>query len=1114
MKTKPTTRSEEQKRRKKERVTARKALVDDLLKEHAPLLWSRQANSGITEQTVEKIIEMLSEKFPTRQLAKAIQHLRNRLRFLRRKTGGEVYLPMPAVAITADPSPYRDNAMLSVSRLNQLNKAFISDVSRLPAQTNEASRVNVEDGDLLKVTVGRILYSAVVNGGLLDQSLVWRLPNEIAKRPVGFENLAWISFPLISGAKEADGKSDKTDEAVRRWIVDYVTLGLILRLLDEYQQDDIAAVSGKRALRAYLEFLKRESEASAGLVISGQSGENSFFDAAATRLSFSTPPVTIRFLKSTRRGESMSERSWWRYHFQRAMKCEVENASDPEFDRASPISDDANSRKKIENFQGVHQQRLVGKLRRCFSPLEKDKQLPSVEAWRRVTKVLDASHDQMSPLLFSLYRWFEFILSKNGRSNGPVKASTAATYRQRIVPPLIDTNWEFDIREPNPEVWEEFYADTLLSITAPVQRKHAGTTIRLFHQYMIIAAGAPPVMVEGELEEGVRIRNSILSESDYQAVRDYLHETSGDRYFLLLLEVIVILMFRAGLRPNDIVGLKFRHIAGVSLDEIRSGTSYPVIYPRHVQERSLKTSSAVRQIPLPWLVPPDELDVVLKFFETRLVNCRDNGKRSSNAWVFASIRNSEDRMPGSRYFGYISKLLKQICEDPDVVCYSLRHSFLSIWALKILSGDIDDPDHPMLRPDCLPREIIYTLSELGAHDAPDISLSTYIKTMDLAAFHCVQANNLDLTDAVRSRLEGTSVIRLKRLRAAARKKCQPLSKSAEMEIGYRNLVSQLATNPPPKLKRFVYEGLPEKLTEPSVTDLELRELFRLCRYLGEHGAAGVPPAQRIFSLQESEIVAVREHGLKLGALGTNPRSGGSRSRMLRQHAETSQSAGETIHNTKKKSWAANRRAGDVAPALPISRTELAEAERIYALLTRRARKAEWDPSKVNEVVLTRVMQMLVKSSVTERGLRIRSREEYEDVLQTVQWLKIPKERVKIKVESLPREPAFTFDEWHRRLVSWSPWKRLAIKSGGKGSPRLSRDYPAFGICLIQILESLEPSPDVQITEAEKRFSRPARAAASWRVGCYYAVIAIQARLGSKPDSTEGLAKRLLGVGGS
>ena len=803
----------------------------------------------------------------------------------------------------------------------------------------------------------------------------------------------------------------------------------------------------------------------------------------------------------------MSERSWWRYHFQRGLQtgAKAEEVPTADYERIVPEEATSVQAPDLGSLQGVNQQRMAGLLKWCLSRKRAEEQVPAAEAHRKLCSVIAQHGNQMSPLVLSIFWWFEFILSSTARSEGPVRTVSARTYRSRIVQPMIDTNWEFDIRQEQPEEWEEFYSDVLMSITAPVQRQHAGTTIRMFHQFLIARVGAPPVMVAGELEEGSRTRNSILSEEDFGALRDYLQSVPGDPYTCQLLEVIAILMFRAGLRPNDIVGLRFRHISGCSLEDFQQQTVYPVIYPRRTDQNSLKTSAAVRQIPLPWLVPQDELDVVTNFFHRRLVSCQVNNMSLSSSMVFASDWNSDIKMKSARYFGHLSKLLKQITEDPEVSSYHLRHSFLSNWALKILTGGIKDPDHPMLRPECLPREIIYTLSTISAHESPAMSLGTYIKTMDMVAFHFLQKRLVGLSDPVRAGIECVALVTLKNRRAyktveekgarKGKKKRFLLSKQEELEFGYKQLVKKLADVPPPALARHVYEGLPKKLIDPSITDLELPELFRVAKYLAHHGEKSAGVAGNIFSLPQKEINGIRDHGQALGRVMTKPRSGKATSRTLRDHQQPQQNTtAEANSGGKRPVWSANRRPGDIAPALPRDSEERQEAERIFRLLIDRAEKYRWDRGQVEEKIVSRVRNLIEHSALNDRAIRTRSRKGFQTLLQTLKWLRIPGERIRLTVESMPVGSAHTLDEWYGQLIAWSPWKEVRTAAPHKRDPRVSREYPEFGICLIQVLAMPEPDSLSPLKAGTKKVMTSGKAAASWRVGCYYALIAIQTRL--------------------
>jgi hypothetical protein len=63
-----------------------------------------------------------------------------------------------------------------------------------------------------------------------------------------------------------------------------------------------------------------------------------------------------------------------------------------------------------------------------------------------------------------------------------------------------------------------------------------------------------------------------------------------------------MLMFRAGLRPNELIGLEYRHIQGAPLDHSASMLAKPILYLHATSREVLKTPSGVRQIPLAWFL--------------------------------------------------------------------------------------------------------------------------------------------------------------------------------------------------------------------------------------------------------------------------------------------------------------------------------------------------------------------------------------------------------------------------------------------------------------------------------------------------------------------------------
>jgi hypothetical protein len=194
------------------------ATVEHFLKQVAPGLVAEQLGAGLSRDECESLVKQVESSIEPQHWKAVRKHLRKRLKKLEVATGGSVYLPPPATYIRRDKSPLAGNAMTLVSELEVLIERFLVDVrenldapvhpvtierkmtekeskkkdkkrakeQKKSEEQKEADRKKAEKQKAKREhnyrlrTLGRIVFSAIVNGGLLNQSLYRKLlPNSV-----------------------------------------------------------------------------------------------------------------------------------------------------------------------------------------------------------------------------------------------------------------------------------------------------------------------------------------------------------------------------------------------------------------------------------------------------------------------------------------------------------------------------------------------------------------------------------------------------------------------------------------------------------------------------------------------------------------------------------------------------------------------------------------------------------------------------------------------------------------------------------------------------------------------------------------------------------------------
>lgn len=1090
--------------RRQVRATARRralALVDQLITQVAPDLSSGQPGAGLTREQSMKIVEDLQADVSAGQLRSCRKYLRAKLRQLAAQTKGEVVEPPRETYVRRDESPFAGEALSLIRGLNALLAQFAADIQDELPGSDSTARGSVDCGPetpaeakaRCRLALGRILFSAVVNGGLVHERLLRQLLPALCVDLQGRGDYAWVSFSLdgpdeteSAGEEDDDDDDDKQspdvlDLHVRRWFLDPVTLGLVTRWRASRALDgcrrDLEVTTAHQALTSYLSYLRKRGLPPGGAKVGRSWGPRLLIKAARARLSLYLPQVLVRFLSSLSAGQSMSERTWWRYRFNHWVPGE--SRQDPGPDLTTELA--AETQPLKHEFRGNVlafyrlQEELLEILRQCLSqPKELKNSVKAACAVRAIEGVVKQRRNDLSPLLFSYYQWILWKLSRPSKRQGRIRVVSAKRYTSRLGRALIALGTELSPAEMNPSDWEEFYDDVLESLESPVDRRKARGNLRDLHDFLMITINAPQVAIDGDASAGSRGRATLITDEDYGLALEALEQSSGQAHRSRVLRLIVILMYRVGLRPHEIVELEYGHFHGCGLSALRARSARPVLYLKARSRGDLKTRSAVRQIPLYWFLQDSEMEEFQAYLYDKISNYRED--KLETAVLFTTQLGSNDAIPKKEIFGLVTDLFRQVTGDQNVVAYSLRHSCLSNLFLEI--------SRPRSQNIPVPREATYALSTLAGHLDPDVSLGTYIHLQDYAAHLQLRAFLADQPIAFWASLEGkrASSLHQRRSRSGAG------NDDADNDSGCpqwldtsRRLIRKLDLGRPTARPRQKVE-LPEQAFEPlSLLDLDIETLHALFfSHLRNHSEEA---RARLFDLPSWQIKSLTTTSVRLGGYESAPIAGESNSRTLRKLPKG------------RKLPARFRRAqpGMMAPAPPnYRREEMAEAQRIHKLLIKRAQELRLDKSRVLETILKPVRDLLFAHSRSESVIRITSAAQLISTITTLRSLNIPPGRIEIEIEALPSSDMPDAGRWMRKLHQLSKSRKLKMGATNARVTRRSRKYPEFGILKLRVLELAKPNVGESIRNARDRSGE--RAGSGWRVGCYYALVVLTSLL--------------------
>ena len=1091
-------------RRKEVQASARAralASADNLLNKKAPDLVAEKPGAGLSRDDCEAIVISLRDQVQGTYYIDARKHLRERLKHLREITGGEVVLPPPATRIRRDKSPFAGEAFYLSAQLETLLEQFFEDLKLGLDFDSHAARFDslvkrFKDREPEQViarqnqnlTIGRIVFSAVVNGGMLNRKFYSQLPKLLCDELRAYGDHAWISFPMERPEHEddSDGCQDAgdPDQSVRRWFLDPVTLGLVARWrLDQSEEEcrhQTQSIKTGEALRSYLSYLSARVRTKSSQA--PRLTPKTLFDAAGARLSLYLPQVLVRFLRSVTEGSSMSERSWWRFAHDLQVQYEA-----PQQDEAEMGSSIVDASIVEERFSGddaqffMLQESLLDVLNQCLKdPSRSGESADNHVAAKAIEETLEARQSDMAPILNAWYRWVVWKLTRASKAQGRIQTSSAQRYTTRLGNALIDMGAEMAVESTSAYDWEAFYQDVLDAIKSQKDRGKAVGTLLQFHEFMMASFDLPPVTIEGQSGTGSRPRICLVNEVDYQRVMKVLENDGKSTHRHHMLRLIAMLMFRVGLRPREIIGLEYRLIQGASRQSLKDGTAYPVLYLRVTSQESLKTSSAVRQIPLPWFLTPVELAEFNHHLKRRLHAYREKDKRSM--LILSTTRNNNQPLSQGVSLGTLTALLRSVTGDPEVVAYSLRHSCFSHLFAALFSTDRkkDFLGSQFLRDGHLPREVAYSISNLAGHLDPVITLQFYIHMQDVMAYKMLCELQAELPLAVWSTLANISYGGLEQRRRRRARTGEP--EIAQWLESSREAIRKLKC-PMPKTCSWGEIELPAlEFPERSLLDLDMDDINALL-LSGQRSYSSRVRAE-IFDLPADQIKLFYEACLALAEQTSSSYSKQQRPRNLKikEHVRIP----EIFRRPQP---------GSFGPAPPNTRMERAEADRIFKLLAQRATGVDMDPARVDVDIIQPITALLTSQARSESVIRTTGAEQFISFITTLRALHIDPKRIEIEIESLPLVEQVDAVKWFKRLRKMAGTRKLKASERQAAVTRRSRHYPEFGIVKIRVLEVPNPQAGELTKHAKARVGE--RAGAGWRVGCFYAVAVLTALLGSR-----------------
>lgn len=290
----------------------------------------------------------------------------------------------------------------------------------------------------------------------------------------------------------------------------------------------------------------------------------------------------------------------------------------------------------------------------------------------------------------------------------------------------------------------EFLYNSIVAKKNTLNIGYTQTVLNSLHQSLKKHVGAPHVHLQRENDPKI-VSSSLISTDLYQHILlSVSNQTILSSYNRSMMKVIFILLYRTGLRINELLGIR---LTDLEYDPYTYKDINLII--RSNSHRALKSDDGTRRISLPVLLKPDEFEGLQTYFIERT----RSKKESKYLFAFEGLLIPLDR-------GSVDRVFKEVIGPSyqHLVLHSFRHNALSNMAVILrcrqeildIFTDYNEDEAQRIKEDLLGRMRTNSghhwdaLMEFAGHADLDTTFSSYIHTVDIISAHLLDQASMEL----------------------------------------------------------------------------------------------------------------------------------------------------------------------------------------------------------------------------------------------------------------------------------------------------------------------------------------------------------------------------------
>lgn len=598
------------------------------------------------------------------------------------------------------------------------------------------------------IYLGRIIYSAMRFGGLLRIDLLKAFLHALRfEQPFSHQEVIWFEF-----------KGQAGDEHL--WLPDPITL-LLMNLYYQNKEAITANTVTQELQSSYRQCLQRFLRKYKHTELAGMSIKQ-FRNLIVARLSLTITPCLLPVLTADEPSLTLTPTSFYRLLGMRKpaplQDIDIETEPQPK-KQLTPIMSFARSSVTFTDCAETmkHAKDLLKKAGDNFT--KADVQNRTLNTGHKISgyslkntknDLLEIANDPLRnllPITRELLRWSAHRLVNQSHWSQKLRPQSLLSLLGTIFSPLTRLFGERRIDLLDSETINEIYLDIIDESPTLAGKTKRARFLRDFHIFLVKEYGLAPshvftqTIVKHAKEQAVLVDANILLPQEYQQAIEFLSQQNTE--IALAQKVLLILGFRCGLRRSEAYMLRLCDIHHHSNNPKHLISEATELMLRPHQERSLKSTSAVRRIPIGLLATSDELAALQTFLTPRMQ------RLNSTDYLFVLGDEDAALVDDGALFDSLVKLLQSITGDPTFRYHRLRHSFVT-WLFWYWQKDKythsfplqSQLQHPAMAhlanakkeyfsfDDLAPnRKVLHAISMMTGHSGPSITTLHYLHSM-------------------------------------------------------------------------------------------------------------------------------------------------------------------------------------------------------------------------------------------------------------------------------------------------------------------------------------------------------------------------------------------------